>query len=439
MKSIFAILIMILFFFSPQVRAGEHENVELSLSTMILFAMDNNPDVSMALERENQMGHFVDEAKSGYYPQIQLDAQGGREFIDPTNGPNTNNLVKSSVTLNQKIFDGFTTESEVKRRKELKNSAGLDVVREKEDLILEVTDFYLDVLRYQRVKKTTEKFVTEVDEIVQIIADMYEAGAAGKAMLDYAQSRQASAHVDLNEANSSLNDSISNLEFLTGELPDFQAVLPNSFNPSKIKKNVYIDSMSEKNTLLKKSESELTAMRHQLRLEKGEFYPTLEFVMKAEQSHDDGGDTGRFRDLKGTVNLSYNIFDGFNKRNRVGRVNGQIKELEHRDRKIFKELKRDVNLAYNQTAALKESLKTVKYEIRSNRALQSLNRENFKLGSINVIELIEGEERLNSAYNRKYELQQELYQSIYNLLISTAVIEDNFFCKTCDTITQALR
>lgn len=431
-----ALTVLVTFLMGSGVASAQQEPVELSLSTMVLFAMDNNPDLLMAQDREAQMEYFVKEGYSDYYPQIDVEMAAGREFLEPTSGQNPTNLGKATLNVNQKLFDGFVTESEVDRRKELRYSASLDVKKEKEDLIIQITEYYLDILRYQNVVSTTEIFVEEIDEIVSIIQNMFESGAAGKAMLDYAKSRQASAYVDLNESRSSLNDSISNLEFLTGNLPAFRAVLPDSFDPNNLDKHVYIDKMSTENTLMQKSTSEIEAMRHQLDGEKGQYYPKVDLRLKAEESHDDGGDVGRFRNLKGTVNLSYNIFDGFNKKNRVGRVSKQLTELEHREEKIFKELKKDINLAYNQIAAMKESIKSVNLEIKSNRALQMLNRENFRLGSINVIELIEGEERLNAAYNKKYKLQRDMYESIYGLLITTAILEDEFFCETCDLIAR---
>ena len=434
-KLLFITLFVIQALFISKAQASS-EPVELSLSTMILFAMDQNPDVLMAVDRQEQLGYFVKEGKSDYYPKLQLTSQGGREYITPTGGKNANNLSKTAITLNQKIFDGYGTKAEIARREKLRDSADLDVDKEKEDLILLVTEYYLSILRYQNVVRDTQNFVKEVDIIVKTIADMFEAGAIGKAMLDYAKSRQAAAYVDLNEAKSSLNDGISNLEYLTGPLPDFLSVPPDQFNPNKVKKNIFIDQMGEENTLIQKSQAEIEAMEQQLKVEKAQYYPKLDLNMKAEQTHNDGGDIGRARNLKGTVNLTYDIFDGFNKKNRVGRVASQIRELEHRDKKIYEELKKDINLSYNQIAAVQESIRATNQEIRSNRALQRLNRENFKLGSINVIELMEGEERLNTAYSRKHKLEEDLYTNIYSLLVKTAVIEERFFCETCDVLAQ---
>lgn len=407
------------------------EPVELSLGTMILFAMDQNPDLDIARARREQMEFFTKEAQADFYPKIQATAEAGREYISPTNGSKSNNLAKTSLILNQKIFDGFRATAEVSRRRELKNAADIDVETEKSALILEVIDHYLGVLRYSKLSARTERFTKEIDGVVQTVADLVEAGASGKAMLDYAKSRQASAYVGLNEARSSLNDSLSNLEFLTGPLPEFKAIPPDYMQPNKLDKSFYVDTASIDSLLMKRVKSEIDAMKLQVETEEGSRYPSVDFIMRAEQGYDDGGDVGDSQNLKATLNFTYEIFGGFEKQNRLGRVSSQLKELEYKERKIFEELKRNIDLAYNQLISIQDAIKATNAEISSNRALQRLNRENFKLGEINVIELIEGEERLQGAYARKYRLEYDLYTNMYGLLVTSSIIRDFYFCGAC--------
>ncbi len=416
-----------------QARDTNSEAIALSLNTMVMFALERNNDLKAARERAEQMGYFVEEAKSGYYPQVRMNLQGGQEYKAPGSGRESNSLGKASLTMNQNLFDGYATRAEVSRRSELENSAMMEAETTKEELILQVTEYYLDVMRYQGEAAATEKFVTEIDKIVQTISELFEGGAISKAMFDYALSRQASAYVTLNEARSSFNDAVSNLEFLTGDLPEFFAVIPDRLSPDNLDRDFYIKLASQDNTQIKKVQSDLYAMKYQLRAEKSAYYPEVDLNFKAEQSNNDGGDVGRQRNLKATIDLTYDIFDGFNKDNRVRRVKSQIRELEYQDRQAFNELKKDINLAYNQLSSLQTAINSTVLEIRSNIALQRLNRENFKLGSINAIELIEGEERLNQAFKKKYQLENNLLRNTYSLLVITNVLKDTFFCASCTT------
>lgn len=415
----------------PSNAQSEDADIELSLSTIILFAMDQNPDLKMARSRIEQMDFFIDEARADYYPKVEATFTGGFEHISPSNDESNNNVGRSGITLNQNIFDGFQTGSEVERRKELYETSNIDLNIEKSSLIIEVIEDYLSILRFSRTTERTSIFVERINEIVSTIDDMVEAGAAGKVMSNYARSRQAAAFVLLNEAKASLQNSVSNLEFLTGPLPPFMAKEPHYLAPEKLDKSFYVDMASVKSNLITRVGSEIKAMNHQLSAEKGGFYPTVGVSLEAEQTHDDSGDTGRLRNMKGLISLKYELFDGFEKKNRLNRVNNQLTELKYKEHKLLNELSRDIDISYNQIISAQEALRATNSEIQSALALQVLNKENFRLGEINVIELIEGEERLQGAFSRKYELEQQLYQNIYTLLITSSIMGESYFCKLC--------
>lgn len=411
--------------------------VEISLNTIVMFAMDDNPVLEMAREREEQMAYYAEEARAGYWPRIEFNAEGGREYINPTGGQNSNYLGKASVNVNQKLFDGFATVAEVERREELHDSLLYESLTKKQQIVMEITEYYLDVLRYQEETKWIEEFVANLDEIVSNVKKMYEAGAISKVMLDYALSRQASAYADLSKIASSLNDSVSNLEYWTGPLPKFRATEPDMLNPDKFPLEFYLRMAEENNPEIKKSEADLQAMKNQLQVERSAYYPKVDFRVKAEQGHNDGGEVGPAQNVKATFNLSYEIFDGFNRKNRNLRFESQVRELEFVEQKLIKEMRKEMKLYHNQIAALIGALKAVTTEIRSNKAVQILNEENFRLGTINAIELIEGEERLKEAFMKRAKMRRDLYMSIYSLLISATILQDEYFCESCSDETAA--
>ena len=135
--------------------------------------------------------------------------------------------------------------------------------------------------------------------------------------------------------------------------------------------------------------------------------------------------------MKALFEVSYEIFDGFSRKAANERVKSQVKEIDIQKQKIIKELKRQIKLYYNQLDSIRAAIDSTQDEIISNEALQELNRENFKLGTINLIELIEGEERLNSARIREHRLTYELYLTTYQLLLEVGSLEEQYFCNSC--------
>jgi adhesin transport system outer membrane protein len=410
---------------------GEENPIEMSLSTAVLFALNNNPEILMAEERIHQMGAFADEARADYWPRIEFETKGGREYLAPVPDQTTNNYGSTAVRMSQKLYDGYATTSEVNRRESVKDSTVIEASMKRNEIIVDVVKYYLDVLMYQYQVQTLESYNAELGKIVGNIKNMYDSGAVSKVMNDYAMSRLAASHQDLSKAKASLNDSISNLEYLTGNLPNFIAYSPDNLTPEKYTFDYYYELAENTHLSVMLNQKEMETMKHKLNVEKAAYLPSVDFNMSAEEKYNDGGDTGRSSDVKAYFRMRYEIFDGFLKDNKTDRVNSQIKELEYKNQKITKELRRDLKLSYNQILAAQSSLEAVHSEIINNITVKLLNTQNFEQGTVNIIELIEGEERLKDSYFKKHKLVHDLYVGKYMLLINSALLGVDYFCTSC--------
>lgn len=409
---------------------------ELSINSAILFALHNNPDIGIANERKNQAHHTAEEGRAALLPQIEMSLQGGEEYNKPASGvedgkSNLNSSGSASFTLTQLLYDGGQKVEEWNRRQELVTTSQLQTDLKTEQLITESVKYYLAILRYQGEMHDAQVFYGKVSEIVDYVNDMFNAGSASKAMVEYVDSRLASAENTVNEARSALNDAISNLEFLTGKLPPFTASIPEQLNPEKLDLDYYMKLARKENNQMKITQSEKVAAKHKVKSEEGKFFPTIDVRFSANHQNNSGGEIGRDRGLDAFVRLNYKIFDGFARDAAIGRAQSQLREVDIRRKKIMKELKKNLKLSYNQVLASQASLQATYLEIESNKALQKLNWENFKLGSINVIELLEGEERLNRSHARKHEMTSKLFENTYRLLLQAGIMEKNYFCVSC--------
>jgi hypothetical protein len=69
-------------------------------------------------------------------------------------------------------------------------------------------------------------------------------------------------------------------------------------------------------------------------------------------------------------------------------------------------------------------LDAVNDEIIAHEELQRLNRQNLALGTVNIMELIDVEERLFNAHSRKYEVLATMYQEYFTLLVSAGFTKE---------------
>lgn len=415
--------------------ADAEPRMPLSLSSAILYALSDNPDVKMAMAREEQAAATTGKARSQFFPLIDLMAQAGPEMNNPSagtfDGNHTNVSKELSVTARQMVWDWNKTRSNLRQQKQLESSAKLDTQVNIEEAMNSTIDTYLAILQFQQNLKEQTAFVNRVRELVGTITQMFEAGATSKAMMDYANSRLAAAENDNNTIRANLNDAVSNLEFLTGPLPAFAAENPDDLDPARLDLNAYVAVAEKQNAGVQLSQSDLQALAYKLEVSKKTLYPTLNLVANYGNRLDDGGDTGRDAEAQAFLQLNFRLYDGGERKNDIKLTKAQIKEAEISQERIMKDLRRLVKQSYNQITASVEARKQTMKEIASSEALQKLNRQNFEQGSINVIELIEGEERLNQARLRLNTQTSDLYLNTYRLLITSGFLEQNFFCGAC--------
>lgn len=424
-----------------QSHAQDDNIYKLSLESAILYALKDNPDINIAAERNNQQGFNVQRAKSVFYPQITFNALYGPEYNDPgsldsvsptsaeksTFGPSFD----SSLTANQFIYDGRTSQSEYQRQKELKRSAEIDGVITTNDVLTDTIESYMNLLALQKTLKDSQKFLNRMQELEKIVTLQTEEGAENKAIQNYVQSRVSFAQSQFENIAASYSGAITKLEYLVGDLPDFQVSKPNPISVVNKDMQKYIQTALDLNNDIQLQKSEINVLTEAKNREKGSLYPTINFIAELATTHDVGGEVGRKNFAAAQVQLNYKIFDGFAKDAAIGDAKSKIAEAEFQKQKLVKETKQQTKLLYNQIVAIQKDLEITAQEIESNKKLQILSQQQFDFGEGDLIKLVEGEERLNSAISRKNQLERDLLLNTYQLIRVAGLMDKTMFCKSC--------
>ncbi|MEC9234667.1 MAG: TolC family protein, partial [Pseudomonadota bacterium] len=336
--------------------------IALSLETVILFALNDDPDIGVANAQKAQAEAGIDEAASAFYPQVDIFGSYGREYNNPASASNSdgtqfslaNNTNDFSVVVNQFIFDGFATQEELKRRKELDASSAVQVDIAHENVIQDTIDSYLGYYQSQRDVELAQKFLRTLREVNNKVGLMVEAGAESKAKLSYANSRLTFARNEVQTAQSTMIDSLTDLEFLTGRLPTFRAIYPEIFDILELKIDDFLEVAQENNSSVALNEHDRQALVHEYRKQRAAFYPTINGLVEFNQTYDSGGKVGKDRTAGAYLELSYTLFDGFAREAATDRVRSQINEIDFRTKKVEKEIKQAIKLSYNQVLSLRE-------------------------------------------------------------------------------------
>lgn len=420
---------------------GHHasaQDIEFSMPTVILFALENNPDVGVARERANQANYSIDEVTADLYPQVETVFTVSQDTNDPSTGSelsagesDTTGTSTFSLTVTQLLFDGFGIQNTIKNREQLYTSAEIQSQIAAQKVVQETIAAYLDLYRAQQVYRNTVKFMRRIREINEKIEIMAEVGAASQAKLGFAKARLAFAKTEMQNISAEVNDAISTLEALTGELPDFAAQTPDELDPSVLDLEFYLDMALKQNAEMRLNTSNRQALVYQLKTEEADMFPTVTADFSFSQRNDDGGETGMERDIRARLEVAYNIFDGFKGQAKEKRIKSQLAETDHRRRKVVDVVQREIKQRYNQITSIESNIDVTREEIENNIEVQRLNYENFELGNIDIIELIEGEERLNSSRSRLHSQIADLYRNTFELLQYVGALEKEAFCGSC--------
>lgn len=400
----------------------------ITFETVLHRAMASNPAIDMADARIEQAMELSRQNGSYRFPKVELSSTLGPEHNDPAptesgQATTTGRNVKLSVT--QLLFDGGTSRSEHERSQRLEGAANAEARIAVEDLFLEVTQYYIDYWRYQYELEQADEFVTTMSKLVADLGVMYRGGAASKLEVDFARARLASAQGVQSSATSSLNNALSELEYLVPGLQKFKAASPETFADIRLNPLAsYIEQGAQSNSGFVTNRFSREATQLRVRSQKGRYMPSVDFELSGSIIDDEGGPSVQRDKAAAKILINYTLYSGGERKGGVRRAEAQLRELEAERVQLERDVFRAIDQSYNSITSARLTLDAVESEIAANEDLQKLNRRNLELGTINIIELIDVEERLFNARSRKGEVVATMYQEYLDLMISAGLTQE---------------
>ena len=143
---------LVILAFSTAVSAVSLAEPAGDLRGAIQKAVVSNPEVQAAWHAYRAAEEAQGVAEGGYLPRVDLTAGIGRERqTDP--GVDDRNFTRRGATLslNQMVYDGFATQSEVARLDHAKLTRYFELMDASEQTALETARAYADVQRYREL------------------------------------------------------------------------------------------------------------------------------------------------------------------------------------------------------------------------------------------------------------------------------------------------
>jgi len=380
---------------SPQVAAQ-------TLKDVLIQTLESNPNVLSSIRRKDAADAAVEGAKSGYYPKLDWLWGAGREQTqDTTTLQSTPGYVhlwrrQEGMILNQMVWDGFGTRSEVNRRQAISDSAAHKTYGTSEEIALQTIDAYLDVLKNQEQVGYARDNLRAHQRTFDQVKLRSDKGVGRRADLEQIAARLALAQSNMSSAESTLRDAEIAYLKVVGKPP---GKLTRPAVPQNIPKTAddAVKVGIANHPILKSAQSDVEAAQAQRELARSFYSPRFEVEASYTNNRNIDGVEGPNRDRMIMVWLKWNLFRGFFDNHRMTETAFQINEASEIARNTHRQVENAVRLAYNAYATARERLPQLDRYVKSSDATRDAYNQQFAIGQRTLLDLLDSENEFYTA------------------------------------------
>jgi adhesin transport system outer membrane protein len=356
-------------------------------------AVATNPDVQAKWNGFMAADSQRDIAKGGFLPQIDLSASVGNESRI-TGGANLGSyeLNSAQLTLNQILFDGFFTRSEVKRLSAAKLTRYYELLEASETAALEATRAYADVARYRElVQLATENYV-EHKQSAMLVEERANSGVGRRVDVEQGNGRLALAESNLLTELTNLHDVSARYLRVVGEKPPTSLpALPEPFKLGALPAstaNLLADGLQHSPTLLAAVQN-AKASTIAIETAKSSYYPRLDLQLYGSQGRNSGGVVGDTSAHGAALSLTYNLFRGGADKAREKQAVSLAAQARDLQEKACRDVRQSLSLAFSDSRSLNEQLRYIDQHRLATEKTREAYRQQFEIGQRTLLDLLD--------------------------------------------------
>ncbi|MCU9948449.1 TolC family outer membrane protein [Pseudomonas sp. PDM13] len=406
-----------------------------TLSEAMQRALDVHPEVQAGINSRMSADYQLKAAKGGYLPKVDLLAGYGREGSDTTTtrgqGDHWKTMTRgeSSLRLQQMVFDGFATSSEVARQQATVNSRAYSLLGTSERTALDAAQVYIDVIQRQEMVRLAENNLKSHQRIYDQISLRSSRGVGRLADQDQAEARLAQARNNLITEQTNLADARTNFYSVVGidpvelsEPAGLAGQLPTDIAEAR-------QTLLANSPILRSAESDVAAAEKQYDAAKSFFYPRFDAELSRGADNDLDGQNGHVNEWQAMLRMRYNLFAGGSNKADLESKAYQINQALDIRNNALRVLNEDLGLSMNALANAREQIPIAQQYVDYSTRVRESYQKQFSIGERTLLDLLDSENELFTASRRLVEIryvelftQYRIKATIGELLKSQGVV-----------------
>ncbi len=207
-----------------------------TLKESILFALDRDPSVSQQAAQLGIGQAQIDEARSGWMPQISLNGSTGHSQTTDSSG-SLRNSAAWGLSLTQLVYDFGKTNNSISRSSAQRDGYRYQLMGTLSEVAEKTALSYVEVKRYSDLLQAAKENVQALKNVEQLAKLRADAGVSSTSDELQTRTRIAGMQATVEQYNASLNSARARLAVLTGieaerysPVPGSLAVEPGALN-----------------------------------------------------------------------------------------------------------------------------------------------------------------------------------------------------------------
>jgi len=389
------------------------------LSSFVADTISAHPNVREQVHIFRQTVQDKVIARSGWRPRVDFDASVGKfDSKSPVTGPNSVEFESSraELSLTQNLYNGFDTTHQIGQAEARINAALFEVYDTADNIALEATQAYLEVLKQQRLYELAIKNVNSHEDILEQIQIRSSSGVGRRSQLEQTEGRVARAHASLIAQQNNLQDAATEFHQIAGRYVDPSTLVEPELpaQPSFAIEGLITQAL-ENHPALRVAAYNISAAQEDYRRSRSKNQPSIDLRLAQEVGQDINGLDGSTDDLSLVLNFNYNLYRGGADRAEQKQKISVVHEREQFAARTRRQVINTLRLAWAADKSLGSQLAFLQEHVVKSEATLGSYREEFFIGQRDLINVLDAENELNTALNRHTEAHFDFLAARYRI------------------------
>jgi outer membrane protein len=417
------VFILLAFLSIHETQAETNHPEKWSLKACIEYAKSNNIQVRKAKRTSESQALTLQQSKEGLYPSLSA----GGDF-SLANRSSSSVSTSYGLNMSMTLFNGMRNYNEIRQNKLYLQTAGLNEQVTTNDIILSITEAYLQILyAHENLETAKQALSISTAEVLQS-QNLLNAGSITRADFSQVLSQQASDQYSIVTAENNYSTSILSLKQLLelDVMDSFDVVLPD------LKEAEVLKTLPEKTEVyqtalqvmpeMKSSSIDIQIAEYDLKNAKSGYSPTVSLKGSLGSSTTSTANGKYGRQLSDNFNqslglsVSIPIYSNGSNRTSVQKAKKGIESAKLEYTNTEKTLLKTVESLYQDAVASQSKYLAAKQQLQAAKETYNLTEQQFGKGLKTTLELL-------TARTNYLTAQLSLTQAKYGAVLSLKLLQ----------------